>query len=193
MDYKNYNDYELIYMIRENDDTSKSILLRKYYPILVSIANEYYHKYKHYGCDYDDFLQEAYIAFFNSLVSFNENKNVLLYSYVVLCVRRKMMTFSKKISKGYKSFSYDDYDKINDIIDTKSNVYSYITDFESEKRLKKIILNLSFNDSAIVELRINGFSYKEISLLLEIPISTIEYKFRNFRQRYKKIFTDFII
>ena len=104
-----------------------------------------------------------------------------------------MMTFSKKISKGYKSFSYDDYDKINDIIDTKSNVYSYITDFESEKRLKKIILNLSFNDSAIVELRINGFSYKEISLLLEIPISTIEYKFRNFRQRYKKIFTDFII
>lgn len=192
MDYKKYNDYELIYMIRENDDTSKSILFKKYYPILVSIANEYYHKYKHFAYDYDDFLQEAYIAFFNSLVSFNENKNVLLYSYIVLCVRRKMMTFCKKISKGCKIFSYDDYDEINDIIDTRSNVYSHITDFESLKKLKNIILNLSFNDSAIVELRINGFSYKEISLLLEIPISTIEYKFRNFRQKYKKIFTDII-
>jgi len=193
MDYKKYNDYELIYMIRENDDSSKSILLKKYYPILVSIANEYYYKYKQYGYDYDDFLQEVYIAFFNSLVSFNENKNVLLYSYIVLCVRRKMMSFCKKISKGYKNISYYDYDEFNDILDTNSNVYSHITDFESEKLLRNIIIDLSFYDSAIVELRINGFSYKEISLLLEIPISTIEYKFRIFRQKYKKIFTDFVI
>ena len=193
MDYKRYNDYELIYMIRENDDSSKSILFKKYYPILVSIANEYYYKYKHYGYDYDDFLQEAYIAFFNSLINFNENKNVLLYSYVIMCVRRKMMSFCKKISKSCKNISYNNYDEFIDILDTKSDVYGHINDSESEKMLKKIIIDLSFIDSAIVELRFNGFSYKEISLLLEIPSSTIEYKYRVFRQKYKKLFTDFII
>ena len=193
MDYKRYNDYELIYMIRENDDSSKSILFKKYYPILVSIANEYYYKYKQYGYDYDDFLQEAYIAFFNSLINFNENKNVLLYSYVIMCVRRKMMTFCKSISKNCKNISYNAYDEFIDILDARTDVYSMVNNFESEKMLRNAILDLSFIDSAIVELRINGFSYKEISLLLEVPSSTIEYKYRVFRQKHKKIFTAFVI
>ena len=112
---------------------------------------------------YDDFLQEAYIAFFNSLINFNENKNVLLYSYVVMCVRRKMMSFCKKISKSCKNISYNNYDEFIDILDTKSDVYSRVNNSESEKMLRNVILDLSFIDSAIVELRINGFSYKEIS------------------------------
>ena len=186
MEYKNYNDYELIYMIRENDESSKSILFEKYHPVLVSIANEFYLKYNQYGYDYDDFLQEANIAFFNSLISFNENKNVLLYSYITLCFRRKLMSFCKKITKGFKNNIYNDYDDFPDIIDFNSDVFSDVSYVESEKKLRNIILNLSFLDSAIVELRINGFSYKEISLLLEIPTSTIEYKYRIFKQDYKK-------
>ena len=160
---------------------------------MVSITNEYYYKYKQYGYDYDDFLQEAYIAFFNSLINFNENKNVLLYSYVIMCVRRKMMTFCKSISKNCKNISYNDYDEFIDILDARTDVYSMVNNFESEKMLRNAILDLSFIDSAIVELRINGFSYKEISLLLEVPSSTIEYKYRVFRQKHKKIFTAFVI
>ena len=34
MDYKDYNDYELIYMVRENDDSSYDILFQKYIPII---------------------------------------------------------------------------------------------------------------------------------------------------------------
>ena len=45
MNYKKYNDYELIYMIRENDNDSYDILYNKYLPVMKSIAFNYYNKY----------------------------------------------------------------------------------------------------------------------------------------------------
>lgn len=42
MNYKKYNDYELIYMIRENDDSSQNILFEKYQPIIRKFANDFY-------------------------------------------------------------------------------------------------------------------------------------------------------
>ena len=71
MNYKNYNDYELIYMVREKDDYSEDILLKKYLPVIKSISSEYYLKYKNYCCEYDDFLQEAMIGFQKALVSYD--------------------------------------------------------------------------------------------------------------------------
>ena len=41
------------------------------------------------------------------------------------------------------------------------------------------------NNSLEGNFLLKGFSYKEISLLLEIPSSTIEYKYRVFRQKIK--------
>ena len=61
MDYKKYNDYELIYMVRENSTDSKDILREKYQPVLKSIAKEFYKSFKYYGYEYEDFLQEAEI------------------------------------------------------------------------------------------------------------------------------------
>ena len=45
--------------------------------------------------------------------------------------------------------------------------------------------------SSILELRYNGFSYREISQLLDLPISTIDgrlYKIRKFLQEKEKFF-----
>jgi len=39
MNYKKINDYELLYMVRENDDYSKDLLYEKYLPIIKSLAN----------------------------------------------------------------------------------------------------------------------------------------------------------
>ena len=39
MDYKKYNDNELIYMVQENDESSTDILIRKYRPIIFKLSN----------------------------------------------------------------------------------------------------------------------------------------------------------
>ena len=55
MDYKKYNDNELIYMVQENDESSTDILIRKYRPIIFKLSNEYYKKYTGRIYDFDDF------------------------------------------------------------------------------------------------------------------------------------------
>ena len=76
MNYKKYNDYELIYMVRENDDISKNVLFDKYLPVIKNMANNYYTKLKGYNCDYDDFFQEAMIALIQHCILMMKEKIV---------------------------------------------------------------------------------------------------------------------
>ena len=40
MNYKNINDYEVLYMIRENSDDARDLIFQKYSPIIKKIANK---------------------------------------------------------------------------------------------------------------------------------------------------------
>ena len=42
MDYKKFNDYEILYMIKENDEYSRNLIFNKYLPIVKNIASKYY-------------------------------------------------------------------------------------------------------------------------------------------------------
>ena len=48
------------------------------------------------------------------------------------------------------------------------------------------ILELPLEDSSILELKFNGFNYREISVLLDIPGSTVEYRIRRIRREIGK-------
>ena len=45
---------------------------------------------------------------------------------------------------------------------------------------------LDFIDSLIFELRLNGFKYKEISMLLDIKESKVDYSIQKARRKLKK-------
>ena len=185
MNYKNYNDYELIYMVREKDDYSEDILLKKYLPVIKSISSEYYLKYKNYCCEYDDFLQEAIIAFQSAISNYNESKDVLFYSFAIMCVRRRLITFCRNISSESKNVSYNELVDIdnNMVEDYSANINIIIDNKELEEMLSKCILELDIECSCILELKLNGFSYREISQLLDIPPSTVEYRTRKIRKK----------
>ena len=42
MQYKDINDYEVLYLIGENQLEEKDIIFKKYKPILISISQKYY-------------------------------------------------------------------------------------------------------------------------------------------------------
>ena len=100
-----YNDYELLYMVRENDEFSSRILLEKYYPIIKNISIEYYNKYKNFGYDLEDFIQEALLAFYKAVDTFNENRNVLFYTYLCVCIHRKFSSFCRRFCSTTKVLS----------------------------------------------------------------------------------------
>lgn len=169
MNYKSLNDYELIYMIRESDESSRNILYEKYMPVISSISSDYYLKYKDFGSDYDDFLQEAMIGFQKALVSYDENRDNLFYTFVIVCIHRRLLSFcrafmNKKNKSNILNVSIDDIS----CIDERANLDSILTEREMEKELKTVIFDLAWEEGLIFELRMNGFHYVEIGELLDI-------------------------
>lgn len=192
MDYKKYNDYELIYMVKEENDFSLNILYQKYSPVIFNIANGIYKQFCQYGYDLEDFVQEAYIAFQNALVSFDESRNILFYTFVVVCIKRRLLSFCRKITRGIKNVSFysNEFDD-SLIVDDKSDLDSLWNDIEIQNIFRNIICNLSLEEGAIFELKMNGFTYREISNLLDIPVSSAEFRNRKARQQLRQALQEY--
>ena len=194
MNYKQ-NDYELIYMVRENDEVSQDLLYEKYLPIIKNLDSEFYQKYNCYCYYFDDFFQEALISFKKSIINFNEEKETLFYTFTVLCIRRALLSFCRNISNKTKNVSNNNYVSIeeydNIFLDQKADIEMISNDYEIEKILKELIISLPFENSCIFELRLNGFSYREISILLDIPTSTVEFKNRSAKRKLEQLLNVF--
>ena len=154
----------------------------------MKIASSFYRGYHNYGYDYDDFVQEASIAFQRALIHYNENKDIMFYTFAVLCMKRSLLTFCRQISNPNKNISCDDVFELNDNIfaDPNSDIKNYIDSSEVEDIYHSIIIDLPIELSSIFELKINGFTFSEIGILLDIPSSTAEYKNRIARRRLKR-------
>jgi RNA polymerase sigma factor (sigma-70 family) len=192
MNYKNYNDYELISMVRESDSFSRDIMYEKYQPVLVSICKEYYQKFKNYGYDFEDFLQEANVLFEKALINYSDNKDCLFYTFVNICVRRGLSTFCRNISNSKIKIYYIDISKY-DFKEEKVDVNRMVDEYGLECEISRILYNYPLEFSAIFELKLNGFNYIEISNLLDIPCSTVEYRVRKIRKDFHKYYCQKII
>ena len=82
MDYKDINDYEILYMINEDKDGSYDILYRKYLPIIKSIASKYVLLVSQVGGEYQDLIQEGFLGLNNAIVSYYDSMNTL---FLYLC------------------------------------------------------------------------------------------------------------
>ena len=192
MDYKKYNDNELIYMVRENDEISTNILVNKYYPIILNISNEYYKKYNGYIYDFDDFYQEGLVSFYKALSTYNNTKDVLFYTYVVFCIRRSLSSFGKLVNKKKNKDENIDINEFEYAIeDVKTNPINRDSYIELENIVRNVIFSLPLESGSILELKTNGFTYKEIGKLLDIPISSVEFKSRRARKMLRNRVMDY--
>lgn len=168
MKYK-INDYELIYMVREGNLDSFNILKDKYLPIIKSIAKSYYIRVMNCGVDFDDLLQEGFIGLYYSYLSFNDNYNYLFFTYANKCIRNHLNNYCRNLLTKKNSVLSNAL-LIDDEYPTS---YSY---FDNDYYFDFIEIKNSFNfkHSIVFELKYNGFSSKEISLLLDIPRSTVD-------------------
>ena len=174
------NDNELIYMINDNNDEYRYILFNKYKPIIYSIANDYYLKFKYLNLDFDDLVQEGMIGFNNAINTYKFN-NSIFYTYSSLCIKRNIISYIRNYTARKNSIlnnALDDrFYNTCIVFDTDvflSEMYEYEFIF-----LKNIF---KYNDSFIFELKYNGFTNREISLLLDLSLSNVNkiiYRIRN--------------
>jgi RNA polymerase sigma factor (sigma-70 family) len=180
MGYNKYNDYELLYMVRENDDDCKSLLIEKYIPIMKSISFDFYKRFSDYGCDFDDFYIEAQLAFQRAIANFSEDKNILFYTFACVCIENSLKTFCRNLTCKKNGVLNSDTVDITElqIPDLKADIASFVNTSEIEEIVRKTIFNISLEDSSVLELKYNGFCFKDISILLDCPISSVQFRFR---------------
>lgn len=189
MDYQ-YNDYELIYMIKESSEEALKIIIDKYDPIIKNMAFSYAKKYSMFNFDVDDLIQEGRIALYNSISKFDENKNILFYSFLLICVKRAMNNVVRKAFRK-QDLLIDDYvenDNYDMNIPDKTNYqpFNILEDIEMDKHIIYFKNSLSDLESAIFELRLNNFKYAEIAKLLDIKLKKVDNEMMKIKIKLKK-------
>lgn len=189
MDYRDINDYEIIYMVRENDDRAREMVFKKYLPIINKIAGKYISYARNFGVEFDDLVQEGYIALNNAIDKYDQNAPSLFYSYASLCIGRSIQTYCRNISNNKNkilNFSVREESIIN-IKDDSLNPQEIVFEILLEEKFIYFKNLFDLRHSCIFELRYNGFSYKEISKLLDISLNVIDgslYKIRKILRDY---------
>lgn len=201
MNYKNVNDYETLYLIGENDEESMNQLFKKYRPVIISIAKKYYSKMNYHCGELEDFIQEGYIGLDRAIKSFGEYRNVLFYTFSVICIERQIKSYcrsflSLKNEHINNALSMDlELEENFRLLDSfrddsvSANPDLYIEETTVLNDLIRFKNSLSWKQGLIFELRYNGFKYKEISRLLDIPISTVDNCLHICRKKLSNKFT----
>lgn len=177
MEYKDLDDYELVYRIRENDIEAENLMISKYEPVLNKMAKKYLGIVENVGADIDDLMQEGRIALIKAVDTFDFKKDLLFYTYMSVCVERHCISYCRSLaSKKYSPLNYSLAEDSFIYIKDSSYNPEYIFDDSMYENsfLSYIRNNFEIIDSSIFELRYNGFTYKEISSLLDLPVSKID-------------------
>lgn len=198
--YKEYNDYELIYLIREGNEEANNILYKKYKPVIELKARKYYRSALNKGLDYNDLVQEGMIGLSEALRDFNNYKDVKLSTFASLCIERQISTAVTKASRKKhmvlnESISYDfindDDDKplIDYLAEEKEgNPLEYFVDREEwNETFEKIRNELTDFEYQVLELKINNFNYNEIATILDKTPKSIDNALQRIKRKAKSI------
>lgn len=190
--YRNFNDYEIIYMISENNNENFFVLLEKYKPLIYKVVSKYQNVFKKYGYDMDDLLQLGYIALYKSSYFYNENKNARFITYLKKLIENTLLSEIKNNNTNKRmvlnnAISYDilvnDNSTYLDYFQDNKNNYLY---YEEKRNFIYFKNTLDFYDAGIFEMYYNGFSIDEICKMFNNSKKKINKKIKIINEKYKK-------
>ena len=159
------NEYNLIIEARNKNEQAINLLLSKYYNNIKAIVFKYKTYIKNSRLEYSDVLQEALLAFFKSIESYEVNEKVKFNTYFNSVVDRKIRDYIRKNnSKKEKAFN-----QALSLEDEK-NPLNLLINYEEDIDLKNM---LSIEEYKVYELKKEGKSNKEVSLILDKSIKSI--------------------
>ncbi len=195
MNYKDFNDYELLDHIYSCDEDANEIMIYKYRPLTVNLAKKLI-KYCNGGIDLNDLIQEGLVGLNEAINTFREDKETNFGTYAKLCIQRRMYSVVKS-TRTYKnkilneSISLEDEDDTNIdrfLIDNSNNPSDMLEENAyQEEILKKLDEQLTDMEKQVFELKKNNFNYKEIADILEKEPKVIDNTIQRIKIKLKKI------
>lgn len=183
-------------MIKENDDQAMESIYFKYKPLVKLYAHKYFYQAKQVGLEIEDLIQEGMVGLCKAAYSFNQERDNIFYTYALVSIKRTMI----------KAINYNNTKKkqpLNKAVSYEENIFENLTIIETiadDKLLEPLnivylkefglelinfINKLSFIQSQVLELKLNGFKHLEIARLLDIKEKTVDNACIAIRKRLK--------
>lgn len=193
MDYKDYNDYELLNYIAEGNEEANNIIIKKYQPLINKIATKMIPYCKNNGLEKSDLIQEGMIGLNHAIDKYQEIEDTLFYTYAKKCIERKIISvvISSNRNKNKilnESISYDDDENllIKFIKDSSPSPEESVINLELEEDLiNKIKAELTDLEEQVFMLLISGFKYKEIAEILEKDKKSVDNAIQRIKNKLK--------
>ena len=100
MEYKDINDYELLYLISDIQDDEVVYLLSKYEPFIQKKCNKWKMVLDKLGIEIEDLQQEIRIVFLEAIKNFKEEKNTVFYTYVSRIIDAKIKSLVRRMNSN---------------------------------------------------------------------------------------------
>ena len=198
MEYKDFNDYELLNYIAENNEDANNIIIKKYEPLINKIATKMLPYCKNNGLEKSDLIQEGMIGLNHAIERYHEQKDVLFYTYAKKCIERKIISvvISSNRNKNKilnESISYDDEENLllRFIKSQTPSPEEEILNIELEEDLlQKIKEKLTDLEEQVFDLLISGFKYREIAEILDKDGKSIDNAIQRIKTKIKNVVKD---
>lgn len=199
MKNKKDSDYELLYLISENNEDAKKLFYEKYKPIIEMKVKKYISYVESRGYDYNDLVQEGMIGLSRAITDYKTQKDVQFNTFANVCIERQIFSFLRNIDSGKHkvlndSISFDTttntYGKSLDQILDDKNINpetSFVQNEETNDLFDNILGELTDKESEVFKLRAQGFTYKEIASLLNISEKSVSKAIEKIKTKAKKV------
>ena len=186
-----YNDFELVSLIRENNEEAREILYNKYKPIIVKKSTDQIYKLGSYGMEINDLIQEGYIGLDNAINCFNEKENTSFYTFALLCIDRQIITCIKKNTTN-KAMVLNDAINLDDgkeylFRDNTDIEGSFINKEDAKEFINLICDSLSDIEKKVFSLKLEGYDIGEIANLLNKDTKVIYNTLHRIKYKIKLI------
>lgn len=197
MRYKGVNDYELLYLVGENNEEVYNSIYAKYKPLIHRMAKTLCENYKSALVEYDDLFQEGMYGLNNAIKSFNGKSGSLFYTLAKLCISREMNGYVAKMLRGKNmilssAVSFDTPISRNGFV-VEDTLYSHDDSVELQFEsieMEKYILDLKYELKdeymPVYELKLNGFSNAAIATLLDLRYKDVDNYLRSIKKTLRR-------
>ena len=175
------SDETIVKLIQEGEYALLPIIIEHYMPLIVYIAK---------GCltapYIDDAVQEATIALYNAIKTYNSQKSSFS-TFASLCIKRAVIAFARK--NGAQKNIPDDLLSSLDNAEISDNINPeaiFIEKEDYDTLTQNIKVELSSMEYDVLQLFLAGMSYSEIASQLSITEKAVDNSLSRIRKKLKK-------
>lgn len=198
MNYKEYNDNELLYYVHENNEDAVEIVYKKYEPLIYNLASRVINYCQNSGVEINDLIQEGMLGLSKAIEQYQDTKDASFYTFAKTCIERKMISAAiaarrQKHKILNESLSIETTDEDGNAIyenllsDESNNPEKMLLNLETEKNiLKNAEEVLTDFELQVFELKLNDFNYKEIAEILDRDVKAVDNALQRMKSKLKK-------